>query len=158
VNFHDAITVLGASWEAAPSLGDVRSGKAPLRKGMQGDAVSYLQQRLGGVKVDGYFGDDTEAAVRAFQAKYLPDQFANGVVGDATMLAIEAHGPTAPAPKPQANTAAASNAVSQMIQQVSASKQPVTDAPQDNGTPAWKWIVGAVAGVAVAAGVYKAVK
>lgn len=74
------VTVLGASWDPAPSVADVLANKAPLHKGQQGQAVSYLQRFLG-VSEDGKFGNDTEAAVKQFQAKYTPGDVANGVVG-----------------------------------------------------------------------------
>ena len=81
------VAIVGADWDRAPSVDDVFAGKASIRKGMEGLAVSYVQRALG-IREDGKFGVETEAAVKAFQAKSLPDQFANGVVGDVTFKAI----------------------------------------------------------------------
>jgi putative peptidoglycan binding protein len=62
-----------------------------LKKGARGDDVAELQALLG-IKDDGYFGADTETAVKAFQTanSLVPD----GIVGPATWAALE------PKPKP----------------------------------------------------------
>jgi len=53
-------------WTQAPSLSDVTAGKATLKQGMQGDAVSQLQKLLG-VESDGKFGNDTAQALSNFK-------------------------------------------------------------------------------------------
>lgn len=65
---------------------DITSGRAYLRRGSTGDAVRFIQQQLGVVNVDGVFGPDTEAAVKAYQAynRLTPD----GVVGKNTYVAL----------------------------------------------------------------------
>lgn len=76
---------------ADPSLDDVASGAAVLRRGSKGDAVRYVQEHLAftGSDVDGDFGAKTEARVKEFQiAKGLRP--ADGVVGKDTMAAIDA--------------------------------------------------------------------
>ncbi len=62
-----------------------------LRKGMSGDAVRGLQERLRSLGIfegviDGAFGEATEAAVKAAQRKYQLDP--DGVVGPGTWSAI----------------------------------------------------------------------
>lgn len=62
-----------------------------LRKGMSGEAVRGLQERLRSLglfegAIDGAFGEATEAAVKAAQRKYQLD--ADGVVGPGTWSAI----------------------------------------------------------------------
>ena len=62
-----------------------------LRKGMSGDAVRGLQERLRslgifGGAIDGTFGEVTETAVKAAQRKYQLDP--DGVVGPGTWSAI----------------------------------------------------------------------
>lgn len=54
------------------------AGRVTLRRGMSGDLVKQLQQKLG-LEADGTFGPGTEAAMRAFQRKHglTPD----GIVG-----------------------------------------------------------------------------
>ena len=103
---------LGAlvAFSVAPAAG-IASGQAPvvgagsepatttehtieLSYGSEGRQVKLLQQALGGIKVDGIFGPETEAAVRAFQGRSgLSD---DGVVGSATGSALrgEAYGST----------------------------------------------------------------
>ena len=57
-----------------------------LESGSEGRAVRQLQRALGGVKIDGVFGPETEQAVRSFQAgKGLA---ADGVVGPQTVAAL----------------------------------------------------------------------
>jgi peptidoglycan hydrolase-like protein with peptidoglycan-binding domain len=57
-----------------------------LTSGAEGRQVQLLQQSLGGVKVDGIFGPETEAAVRSFQAgKGLT---VDGIVGPQTSAAL----------------------------------------------------------------------
>ncbi len=57
-----------------------------LSAGSEGRQVKLLQQTLGNIKVDGIFGPETEAAVRAFQASR--GLTADGVVGPLTTAAL----------------------------------------------------------------------
>lgn len=62
-----------------------------LRKGMRGDAIAGLQQRLQALglydgEVDGIFGEQTEAAVKAAQERFQLEP--DGIVGPATWGAI----------------------------------------------------------------------
>src|SRR5207248_8920819 len=59
----------------------------------EGRQVQVLQRALGDIKVDGIFGPETEAAVRAFQTSHGLAQ--DGVVGPATGSALRAHAATA---------------------------------------------------------------
>ena len=59
----------------------------------EGRQVQLLQRALGNIKVDGIFGPETEAAVRAFQTSRGLAQ--DGVVGPATGSALRAHASTA---------------------------------------------------------------
>jgi peptidoglycan hydrolase-like protein with peptidoglycan-binding domain len=62
-----------------------------LSEGSEGRQVELLQKAVGGVKVDGIFGPETEAAVRAFQTSRALT--VDGVVGPATATAL--HGEAA---------------------------------------------------------------
>lgn len=66
----------------APSL-----PPATMRRGAKGGDVAKLQGRLR-IGVDGDFGAETEAAVRAFQAAAIPPLKVDGVVGPATRAAL----------------------------------------------------------------------
>jgi peptidoglycan hydrolase-like protein with peptidoglycan-binding domain len=57
-----------------------------LSEGSEGRQVELLQKAVGTVKVDGVFGPETEAAVRAFQTSRA--LAADGVVGPATATAL----------------------------------------------------------------------
>jgi peptidoglycan hydrolase-like protein with peptidoglycan-binding domain len=57
-----------------------------LSSGSEGRQVQLLQKALGGVKVDGIFGPETEAAVRSFQAS--KGLTVDGVVGPLTSAAL----------------------------------------------------------------------
>ena len=57
-----------------------------LFRGSQGPQVAELQRQLG-VTVDGDFGPETEAAVRAFQ-RSTPGLKVDGIVGPATAAAL----------------------------------------------------------------------
>ncbi len=57
-----------------------------LSSGSEGRQVQLLQQALGGVKVDGVFGPETEAAVRSFQER--SGLAVDGVVGAQTSSAL----------------------------------------------------------------------
>ena len=59
-----------------------------LSSGSEGRQVQLLQQALGGIKVDGIFGPETEAAVRAFQTSR--GLTVDGVAGPQTFTAIRA--------------------------------------------------------------------
>ncbi len=61
-----------------------------LSEGSEGRQVELLQQALGGVKVDGVFGPETEAAVRSFQSSKGLE--ADGTVGPQTAAALRAVG------------------------------------------------------------------
>ncbi len=61
-----------------------------ISEGSEGRQVQLLQKALGGVKVDGVFGPETEAAVRSFQsARGLA---VDGVVGPQTSAALRSAG------------------------------------------------------------------
>jgi hypothetical protein len=64
----------------------------PLRLCDKGDAVRAVQQRLGGLDVDGYFGPSTRAAVRAFQREHGLE--VDGLVGPNTWDALFASAAT----------------------------------------------------------------
>jgi peptidoglycan hydrolase-like protein with peptidoglycan-binding domain len=80
------------NYRAAPSLQDASAGVANIGLGHRGPAVSSLQRMLlelgHKVKVDGYFGPETQRAVRAFQA--ANDARADGIVGPQTMARLQA--------------------------------------------------------------------
>src|SRR5438874_3856126 len=59
----------------------------------EGRQVEVLPRAWGSIKVDGIFGPETEAAVRAFQTSHGLAQ--DGVVGAATGSALRAHAATA---------------------------------------------------------------
>jgi peptidoglycan hydrolase-like protein with peptidoglycan-binding domain len=79
----------------APSLEDVRDGRAALVLGQRGAAVRHVQLLLG-VSVDGKFGSKTEGAVVAFQHAHGIDVLLDGEgkVGNATLAALEEAGKT----------------------------------------------------------------
>ena len=62
-----------------------------LSYGSEGRQVQLLQQALGGIKVDGIFGPETEAAVRSFQASR--GLTVDGVVGPLTSAALRSQAP-----------------------------------------------------------------
>ncbi len=79
------------TWE---KLDDADKSDPTLRNGSKGVAVRGLQRRLreagyGPDEIDGRFGDQTEAAVRAFQEAAGLD--VDGIVGPATWAALDAH-------------------------------------------------------------------
>jgi peptidoglycan hydrolase-like protein with peptidoglycan-binding domain len=80
------------TWKPAPSLDDVKAGKAQLQEGMQGAAVKKMQELLG-VDADGKFGQATKQAVVDFQ-KSAGLKPAEGTVGKTTMEALEKAGST----------------------------------------------------------------
>ena len=81
-----SLEILGA-WTPAPSLDDVRAGKATIKNGMSGASVEYVQGLLGVTPADKLFGKDTEAAVKALQKKNLISE--TGVVNQATIVALD---------------------------------------------------------------------
>jgi peptidoglycan hydrolase-like protein with peptidoglycan-binding domain len=80
--------VLIPAVEPAPQAG-AAAPRATLRRGDNGDAVRFVQSRVG-AKVDGDFGAGTEASVRRFQKArgMVPD----GIVGPKTWKALDAVG------------------------------------------------------------------
>ncbi len=78
--------VASASGGAGPSTSTEHV--ITLRYGSEGRQVKLLQQALGTVKVDGVFGPETEAAVRAFQQSR--ELSVDGVVGPQTGGALRA--------------------------------------------------------------------
>lgn len=69
-----------------PGLDDVRAGRAVLTSGDKGDAVKYVQGLIG-VTVDGVYGPNTIAAVKAFQSAH--SLTADGVVGKQTLAVLD---------------------------------------------------------------------
>ncbi len=69
-------------YTAAPSLDDVLAGRESVKRGMEGDSVRWLQQKLG-IEDDGKFGPATEKAVRAMQKRSGLE--VDGVAGRQTM-------------------------------------------------------------------------
>jgi peptidoglycan hydrolase-like protein with peptidoglycan-binding domain len=61
-----------------------------LSSGSEGRQVQLLQQALGGIKVDGIFGPETEAAVRSFQSSH--GLTVDGIVGPLTSAALRGSG------------------------------------------------------------------
>jgi len=81
--------ILGASWVSAPTLVDVRVGKATITTNMAGEAVTYVQA-LVGVVADGKFGEKTAVAVKQFQKAHSLQE--TGIVDQATMTALDGSG------------------------------------------------------------------
>jgi len=69
-------------------------GRPMLAKGAEGDDVRDLQRLLGGIEVDGVFGEDTDAAVRLFQSIHSLE--VDGVVGPLTWAELLKKPPPAP--------------------------------------------------------------
>lgn len=83
------ISLLGTDWVTAPSLDDVRAGRAELMMNMVGPAVTFIQKQLGlsGSAADGKFGDKTQALLKTYQSRWgLPT---TGVVDKDTLLSFE---------------------------------------------------------------------
>ncbi|HEU4731239.1 MAG TPA: NlpC/P60 family protein [Kofleriaceae bacterium] len=72
----------------APSLADARSGKAVIKRGMEGASIKFVQEKVHAA-ADGLFGPHTEAAVKTFQREH--HLAADGEVGPHTMAAIDGH-------------------------------------------------------------------
>jgi 3D (Asp-Asp-Asp) domain-containing protein len=75
-------------YTAAPSLADVRAGKAVIKKGMEGPAVTFVQKKVNAA-ADGQFGPHTEAAVKQYQGAHHLE--VDGVVGAHTIAAMDGH-------------------------------------------------------------------
>lgn len=69
-----------------------------LKKGVKGDPVKDVQKVLG-LKVDGYFGADTEKALKEAQKRW--GLAADGIVGPATWKKVKEALGSKPAPKPK---------------------------------------------------------
>jgi len=84
-----AATAAATQWVPAPSFDDVLADKARFKVGQQGEGVKQLQ-RLLGVKDDGFFGNDTLVAVKAFQQSHglTPPAGSEGEVGATTLKAL----------------------------------------------------------------------
>jgi peptidoglycan hydrolase-like protein with peptidoglycan-binding domain len=78
----------GATTAASASTGPATTTEHTivLNLGSEGRQVKLLQQALGGVKVDGVFGPETEEAVRSFQESH--GLSVDGVVGSQTSAAL----------------------------------------------------------------------
>ena len=83
----EEVEVFGA--EPAPSLDDVRAGRAKIRPGMRGPSVAKVQQLLGGIAIDGVYGPKTLDAVRQFQTS-VGLRFEGGTIGANTLKELEA--------------------------------------------------------------------
>jgi peptidoglycan hydrolase-like protein with peptidoglycan-binding domain len=68
-----------------PAVDD--QSRPTIRRGVQGTLVEQLQRKLGMTAIDGNFGPNTEAAVRAFQA--LKGLVPDGIVGPKTWSASD---------------------------------------------------------------------
>ncbi len=79
----------GEKYVPAPTLAEVKAGHAFIRRGMEGDAVAFVQRAVA-VAVDGQFGPITEGAVKEYQRKHGLE--VDGVVGTHTLAAMEGHG------------------------------------------------------------------
>src|SRR5690349_14895714 len=98
-----------AAFTVAPAVGLASGGQTPaasgstgpepatttehvivLSEGSEGRQVRLLQQALGGIRVDGIFGPETEEAVRKFQSSR--GLAVDGVVGAATGAALRGAG------------------------------------------------------------------
>lgn len=77
--------------DAVNTVKDVVSGYTPasglpFKKGQQSISIQSIQQKLGGLTIDGKFGSKTEASVKAFQK--ANNLTADGVVGKNTWRAL----------------------------------------------------------------------
>ncbi len=71
--------------------GEGATGPVELASESEGAQVEAVQRALGGIKVDGVYGPETEAAVQAFQASR--GLAVDGIVGPATSAALQGYGP-----------------------------------------------------------------
>jgi peptidoglycan hydrolase-like protein with peptidoglycan-binding domain len=72
-----------------PSSNNGNPGRPTLRRGANGELVKVIQKKLG-LAIDGDFGPNTEAAVRAFQRVH--DMVPDGIVGPKTWRALDSQG------------------------------------------------------------------
>ena len=81
----------GNKYSYAPDMSAIAQGDASLTKGMAGDSVKLLQQKLNAMgahlDVDGKFGPKTEAALKKFQASH--GLTADGEAGPKTFAALD---------------------------------------------------------------------
>jgi Putative peptidoglycan binding domain len=108
--FGGGLDVLGLQYIAAPSLDDVRAGKATLRQGMQGKSVWAFLGELSSKRLltvmlnDDKYDSSAMNAVKLLQARSGMKQ--TGIVDAATITALENYQPkataalSAPAPSP----------------------------------------------------------
>ena len=100
-----ALSVAPAASIASGSQGTASSGAGPepatttehsivLSSGSEGRQVQLLQAALGGIKVDGVFGPETEEAVRRFQERNGLQ--VDGVAGPQTTAALRGQGGSGP--------------------------------------------------------------
>jgi len=75
-----------AGYRPAPSLADARAGKHSIKRGEEGEAVKFVQEKVH-ADADGLFGPHTDAAVKKFQAAHHLE--VDGEVGKHTMAAID---------------------------------------------------------------------
>lgn len=145
------LDLLGAS-TPAPSLADVRAGRAVIWKGMTGEAVTYVQA-LVGVIADGNFGDKTKVAVEDFQRKN--GITADGFVGPSTMAALDrlagGQGGVSRADfsTPDATSIAPTTSTALTV--------PAAIKASLDGVPTWKLVLGGLGAVALGFGIYEAV-
>ncbi len=88
-------------WFSHPRFSDAASGGRTIKLGEQGAAVQVLQQALIALgfsmpvstqkkgSPDGIFGNETDARVRDFQKKAIPNQTPDGKVGPMTLTALD---------------------------------------------------------------------
>ncbi len=106
------------------SLDDVRAGRAVLKRGSKGDAVTYVQALAGAIS-DGDFGPGTETAVKKFQS--ANGLTADGIVGAQTLAALDklASGGTAGVERVDFTAPAASPAPAKVATPTSSKSAPV---------------------------------
>lgn len=92
----------GKNYTYAPNIESVMQGDAALKRGMAGDSIKELQQKLNAMganlDVDGKFGPKTEAALKKFQASQ--GLAADGQAGPRTFAALDSGFTPGPKPKP----------------------------------------------------------
>lgn len=92
-----------ARWKASPSLDQAARGQAYIKKGQVGEPVRQVQNLLNAagarLDTDGYLGDQTDQALRRFQAQH--GLAVDGVVGPDTMRALQGGGSVEGRPETQ---------------------------------------------------------